>query len=119
MAQMRCLASIPIKTAEDAFKPDRQPDSDFQYLSENNTAFQLKTNDLTMQSYTVDILFSNSNDESDLSDDTAPTLVDDENIVPDSCDAFSLKDSAPCTKRTMAISFNTPDTQRTFPTCSL
>ena len=95
MFHIRTVISLPIKTAPFTSLIDNQT-VDLQYISENNKAFLLKTSDPTMQPYTVDILISHSNDESNLRGDTAPTLLEDgDNIPPDSFGVMSLQDPAP------------------------
>ena len=67
-----------------------------QYSSEDNKACLVKTTEPEMKSGTVDIAIYYADDESDLRDDTAPTLVEDGyNVAPDSFDVISLNDPAP------------------------
>ena len=73
---------------------DRQPNCD-QYSSKDNKACSVKITEPEMQCCTVDIVIYHADDDSNLRDDTAPALVEDDyNVTPDSFDVISLNDPA-------------------------
>ena len=79
---------------EYACMSDRQPNCD-QYSAEDNKACSVKITEPEMQSCVVDIVIYHADDDSDLRDDTAPALVEDDyNVTPDSFDVISLNDPA-------------------------
>ena len=80
-------------------KPAEKTNCD-QYSAEDNKACLVKTTEPEMQSCIVDIAIYHADDESDLRDDTAPTLVEDGyNVAPDPFDIISLNDPAPQVSR--------------------
>ena len=79
---------------EYACMSDRQPNCD-QYSAKDNIACSVKITEPEMQSCMVDIVIYHADDDSDLRDDTAPALVEDDyNVTPDSFDVISLNDPA-------------------------
>ena len=79
---------------EYACMSDRQPNCD-QYSAEDNKTCSVKFTEPEMQSCIVDIVIYHADDDSDLRDDTAPALVEDDyNVTPDSFDVISLSDPA-------------------------
>ena len=79
---------------EYACMSDRQPNCD-QYSAEDNKTCSVKFTEKEMQSCIVDIVIYHADDDSDLRDDTAPALVEDDyNVTPDSFDVISLSDPA-------------------------